>query len=143
METSAHGNLNIADTFRVLAAKVLKKVPSLSDHATSYEEASFNILAGKSSARRSFTDYLTKKVTTSDDRVSAIKGGEEYKECVRMIGKFETNELFSKRLLRLRNKEVERLYVGVHDNPELRQEFLEEYVEERQDLSAYSSTLKQ
>lgn len=59
-----------------------------------------------------------------------------------MIGKFETGELFSKRLLRLRNEEVERLYVGVYDNPDLRQEFLDEYVEERRDLSAYSSMLK-
>ena len=143
METSANCNLNISDTFRVLAAKVLKKVQNLSDHPTTYEEASFNILAAKSSVRRSFDDYLKKRVITSDDRLSMVAENEEYKECVLVIGKYETDEIFAKHMLYLRNKEIEHLYVGVLDNPELRHEFLEEYVEERRDISTYTSTLKE
>ena len=141
LETSAGSNLNISDAFRLLASKVLKKVHGLSDHVPTYEEAARVVLIAKGSARRSFMSYLKKKVNYSADRVMAIENSEEYKTCLETIGKFETDKLFAEHLLGLHNQEVE-LYAGVKDNPELRQEFLEEFVDLRSDLATYAQTLK-
>lgn len=142
METSAASNLNISDAFRLIAAKVLqKKVQGLSDHATTYEEAAHDLLAKKSHGRGIFTNFLRRRVQNSDERLYLIENSEEYKECMRMIGKYETDKIFAEHLVLTRNREIS-TYAGVDDNPDLRFEFLEEFVDSRRDLAMYTLTLR-
>ena len=142
VETSALSNLNIYTVFRILAYKVLqKKVPGLSDHVPSYEEAAHINLMSKSCARQSFLTFLKKRVVDSDERLRAIEDNEESKECVFHAGKLQTDRLFAEHVLELHSKKI-LLYTGVTENPELRREFLEEFVEQRSDLSAHLDVLR-
>lgn len=141
-ETSANGNLNISETFRYIASKVLqKKVQGISDQIPSYEQAAHNLLTQKGRARRSFMGFLKKRVVNSDERLNALERMEEYKDFTRVIGKFETDRLFAEHLLEVHNKKVE-LYAGVRENPEMRLEFLEDFLDQRADLAIYSESLK-
>lgn len=141
-ETSANANLNISDAFRFIASKVLhKKVQGISDHVTTYEEAAHQLLNQKGRARKSFMKFLLLRIEDSDERIDAIENTEQYRECVHALGKFETDRLFAEHLMDVHNKKVE-TYAGVMDNPELRLEFLEDFVDQRTDLGLYSESLK-
>ena len=142
IETSANGNLNVRDAFRLLACKTLHKKPhGLSDSIPTYEDAAHQILKAKGHVKRSFQTFLTKRVTDSDERLHSVASSEEYVDCQMLIGKFETDRLFAVHALQLHNERIS-LYAGVSENPDMRQEFLEEYVERRADLTAYSQYLK-
>lgn len=141
-ETSANGNLNISETFRYIASKVLqKKVQGISDQIPTYEQAAHNLLTQKGRARRSFMSFLKKRVVSSDERLNALERMEEYKDCTCVVGKFETDRVFAEHLLEVHNKKVE-LYAGVKENPELRLEFLEDFLDQRTDLAIYSESLR-
>ena len=142
IETSANGNLNVHDAFRLLACKTLHKKPhGLGDNIPTYEDAAHHILKAKGHVKRVFQTFLTKRITDSDERLHSIEGNEEYQECMMLIGKFETNRLFAVHALQLHNEKISS-YAGVLENPDMRQEFLEEFVDQRSDLTAYSQYLK-
>ena len=142
IETSANGNLNVHDAFRLLACKTLHKKPhGLSDNIPTYEDAAHHILKAKGHVKRVFQTFLTKRVTDSDERLHSIDRNEEYQECKMLIGKFETNRLFAVHALQLYNEKISS-YAGVLENPDMRQEFLEEFVDQRLDLTSYSQYLK-
>ena len=142
IETSANGNLNVYDAFRLLACKALHKKPhGLNDNVPTYEDAAHHILKAKGHVKRAFQTFLTKRITDSDERLHSVEGNEEYQECNMLIGKFETNRLFAVHALQLHNEKISS-YAGVLENPDMRQEFLEEFVDQRSDLTAYSQYLK-
>ena len=141
VETSALNNYNIGDAFRVLAARVLKKTPGLSDHVPHYEDAAHAFLLTKGSANRSFRSFLNKRILVSTECLSAIKRNEEYRSCVETIGKKETDKQFFTHLLEMKNSEIDS-YAGVKENVELRLEFLEEYIEDREEFRPFIKSLR-
>lgn len=130
IETSAHSNYNVAAAFRAVAAKVVSErveVPS-------FEEAAQAQLLEKTRLRGHFRDFLKKFSNNSSSRLAAVNKTEEYKKCRSCIGNYETNKLFALHLLELRNREM---YAGAYDDPERREEFLEEFVEDHPDFTPY------
>ncbi len=99
IETSANKNANIHDVFRVLASRVFKKAQGVSDHISSYEEALHIQLGARGQAKRMFVSYVRKRVRESCERIDTVEASEEYKEGVRVLGKFETDRMFAERLI--------------------------------------------
>ena len=144
VETSANGNLNVHDAFRLLACKALHKKPhgsGVSDNILAYEDAAHSILVAKRHAKHHFQTFLTKCIIDSDQHLASIEDNKVYRECKLLIGKFETDKLFAVHALQLHNEKISS-YAGVLENPDMRQEFLEEFVDQRSDLTAYSQYLK-
>ena len=141
VEASAEQNLNVSECFRVLAYKLFKNSYKLSSHVQTYPDAARRNLTNKGTARRLFKSFLKKRILDPDERLSAIAQNEEYKECVELIGKYETDHLFAKHVLEVYNDKVD-LFAGVKENPEMREEFLEDFVERRSDLSLYIKKLR-
>ena len=142
VETSANGNLNVHDAFRILACKTLHKKPhGLNDVIPTYEDAAHNILKAKSHVKQSFQSFLTKCILNSDEQLGSLQDNKVYRECKLLIGKNETEGLFAVHVLQLYNKKIS-MYVGVSDNPDMRREFLEGFVEQRPDLAEYSQYLR-
>ena len=142
IETSANGNLNVHDAFRLLAHKSLpKKLHGLSDSALTYEDAAHSILIAKSHAKQSFQTFLSQCIKDSNQNLASLEENKIYCECKLLIGKFETNRLFAVHVLQLHNEKISS-YAGVLENPDMRQEFLEEFVDQRSDLTAYSQCLR-
>lgn len=142
VETSAEHNLNVEECFRLLAQKLFKgTTKNLSPQVQTYQEAAHCSLIAKGSAQRSYFSFLKKLIRNSDIELCAIQGSEEYRECVHTIGKFDTDKIFSKHLLEVYNSEID-MYSGVKDNPDMRLDFLEEYLEKRTDLALYKKDLK-
>ena len=143
IEVSAKSNVNVSEAFEIVAAKVLHKVvQGIPNQVLSYQDAAKKTLSNRDKARRAFRAYLQKRVTLASERLKTIECTEEYKECAHLHGKFETDKMFTQHVLMVRNDEVS-CYAGVMDNVEMRQEFLEDYVSERTDLSLYSNYLKE
>ena len=144
IECSAKSNVNVSETFDIIAAKVLgKTAPFLSNHVLSYHESTEKTLTSRSSVRRQFVTYLQKRVVQSSVLVKAIECTEEYKACTSMHGKFETDKMFAEHVLLVHDKEFDSC-IGVKNTAaDLRQKFLEDYVAERTDLSLYSKNLKE
>ena len=141
VEVSADQNHNVKECFRVLAHKVLNR-SKLSSHVQTYPEAAHVSLFCKGSAKRSFGSFIKKRINDPDERVHAIERNEEYKDCVQVIGKYETDKLFAEHVLKVYNEKVD-LYAGVKDNPEMREEFLEDFVAQREDLALYTKELRE
>lgn len=141
IETSSLKNYNIGDAFRVLAARVLKRVNGLSDHVPHYEDAAHSFLVSKGSAKRSFRVFLTKRIVNASDKLSDIERSEEYRSCEETIGREETAGIFFEHLLELKNSEVSH-YAGVPENLDLRLEFLEEFVDSREDFASFHGALR-
>ena len=139
VETSASCNYNIDAAFRVIGGAVLGE-GKLSDDVPSYLQAAQNLLSAKASAKRLFRGFIDNRVQMSCERMGALSETEQYRSCAAVVGKFESDKLIALRLLEVRNKEVES-YCGVLENSEMRQEFLEEFLDERQDLTVYSKDL--
>ena len=143
VETSANGNLNIHDAFRVLACKSLHKMPhALNYDIPSYEDAAHHILMTKGQVKVNFQTFLTNCIADCDEQLSSIESNKVYCECRLLIGKYETEKLFAIHALQLYNEKISS-YTGVSENPDMRQEFLEEFVEQRRDLTAYSQALRE
>ena len=142
VETSANGNLNVHDAFRFLACKTLHKIPhGLIDNIPTYEDAAHSILIAQSCARHKFQTFLSQCIKDSNQNLASLEGNKIYHECKLLIGKFETNRLFAVHVLQLHNEKISS-YAGVLENPDMRQEFLEEFVDQRSDLTAYSQYLR-
>lgn len=142
VEASAEKNLNIQECFRVLGQKLFKgTIKNLSSQVQTYHEAAHISLAKKGSARRSFISFLKKRITDPDERLYRIESNQEYRECAHLVGKFDTDKMFAEHILEVYNDLVD-TYAGVKENPDMRQEFLEEFVEQRSDLSLYAKYLK-
>lgn len=142
VETSANENLNISEPFRILAKLVLSKhVHAMSDKIQGYDDAAKDYLIRRGSAKRSFMSYVKKKCTNCDDRLSSITGSEEYKECSHWLGRFQAGQIFALNVLELYNVKVD-TYAGVLGEPNLRQEFLEEFVDVRDDLAPFKADLR-
>ena len=142
IETSANGNLNVHDAFRLLACKTLhKKLHGLGDNIPTYEDAAHAIVVAKHRVKHNFQTFLSQCITDSNQNLATLDGNKLYRECKLLIGKFETNQLFAAHVLQLHNKKISS-YAGVLENPDMRQEFLEEFVDQRLDLTAYSQHFK-
>lgn len=142
IEVSANDNLNVEEAFRVLAKLVLmKKAPGLSDNVQRYEDAAKYNLLRRGSAKRSFMSYVKKKCINCDDRLGTVEASEEYKDCAFWIGAHQTGHIFVQNALELYNIKVDS-YAGVHEDPVMRQEFLEDYVDTRYDMRRYKSELR-
>ena len=142
VEVSAEKNLNVQEGFRVLGQKLFKdKIKNLSSQVQTYHEAAHISLAVKGSARRSFLAFLKKRITDPDERLYRIESNQEYRECVEWVGKFDTDRMFAEHVLELNNEKIG-MYAGVNENPDMRQEFLEEFVDQRSDLSFCAKDLK-
>lgn len=142
IETSSSANLNISNAFRLIAHKVLhKKVQGLSDHVTSYEEAAQMALVQKGAERNSFRNFLRKRVLNPDETISELEYSEQCKTSVKALGKFETEKIYAEHVLEVYNGKVGS-YPGVLGDAELRVEFLEDFIDQREDLKMYSHNLK-
>jgi len=144
VEVSAEHNMNVDEVFRVLAHKLFKKsMANLSKDVQTYPEAAESSLLATGSARRSFTTFVDKRVRNPDERVDFIENNEEYKSCLSIIGKFETDKIFALHILYLHNERIGMMYAGVSDNAEMREEFLEDFLAQRSDLSIYMKDLRE
>ena len=134
IECSAKSNVNVNETFELIAAKVLgKSVLGLLISIPSYPDSARKALAGQEIARRQFGTYLQKRVNRSSMSLKAIESTEEYKACMLVHGKFETDKLFAEHVIFLRINEVGSC--ASFRNMDMRQRILEDYVAERTDLS--------
>ena len=138
VETSAGGNINIRDAFRLLAHKVLKK-PDISDSIKSFEGAQQKALQARSYAKRAFQEFLEEQVVDPKEQLHHLNKSSEFRECKKLTGKFDTGWLFATHILQLCNEE--------YSNKETtqvvsRREYLEQFIKEQPDLSTYSHHLK-
>ena len=139
VETSASGNINVRNAFRLLAHKVLKKSPEISDSVTSFEDAQHNALKARGYVKRNFQEFLKRWVTDSEEQLHCLSERNEFKECKKLTGRFDTGWLFATHILQLRNES----YSNIDDNQAVtRREYLEKFIKERPDLSNYSQHLK-
>ena len=141
MMASANAGVNVENVFRVLAAKVLRSC-NISDTVCSYEEAAKATLLERGEAFRVLHSYMQKYVKLSEEPISSVATKEGYRQCATVVGKFETDKAVAEFLLTKRNKEIES-YEGVPENPELRQEFLEEFLDDREDFPLYKTFLRE
>ena len=139
VETSASGNINIRDAFRLLAHKVLKK-SDISDSINSFADSQQNALKVRSHAKRAFREFLEEQVVDPIEQLSDLYGHNEFRECKRLAGKFDTGWLFATHILQLYNEEYSSKEDA--DRAVTRREYLENIVKERPDLFTYSHHLK-
>ena len=137
IETSASGNINVRDAFRLLAQKVFKKSPEISDSICSYEEAHHHSLKARSQVKRAFQLFLEEDVTDSEDQLHCIQDSQEFKECRKLTGMFDTGWLFATHILQLHNEAF-----SSSNSLDTRQVYLEKFVKQRLDLSTYTLHLK-
>lgn len=143
VETSANDDLNIAEAFHVLAKQVLiKSFQNTSDKVQGYDDAAKLKLLKRGIAKRAFSSYVRKKCKNCDDRLSSVQISEEYKECAFWLGAYQAGRIFALNALELHNVKVDS-YAGVLGEPSLRQEFLEDYVDGRDDLAPFRIDLRQ
>jgi DNA-binding NarL/FixJ family response regulator len=140
VETSASGNVNVRDAFRLLAHKVLKK-SDISDNINSFVESQQNALKARSYAKRAFQEFLEEQVVDPTEQLHGLCEHSEFRECNRLTGKFDTGWLFATHILQLYNEE----YSNKEDADRAavtRKEYLENVIKERPDLFSYSHHLK-
>lgn len=137
IETSAGGNINVRDAFRLLAHKVFKKSPEISDSITSFDEAHENSLKARWQVKRAFQLFLKDEVTDSEDKLQCIQERKEFQNCKKLTGMFDTGWLFATHILELRNEAY-----SSSNSSDTRQEYLQKFVMKRSDLSTYSQHLK-
>ena len=141
IETSAEENINVTDAFRLVASRVFQKKHKISDIVLSYSDASRRLLFEQTQARSEFKAYLERKVKVSSVGLTNVEVSLEYLQCVKMHGKFATDELFALRVFKVRKNEVEK-YPEAEGDPEYVYDLLEAFINEREDLLIYGRTLK-
>ena len=142
VETSSKENINIESVFRVIASKVLKKA-KISEECVDYSSATGMLLHYTTNVKKQFKSYLNKQVGTSNVPLVKIEKAAEYLKAVDVLGKFGADEIFARYLLEVRDREV-RQYVGVSENPDMRMEMLEQFVDDdlMVDLAAHKRVLR-
>ena len=142
VECSSSEDLNTEEVLRILARLILsKKVSGLSDHVVHYHDAAKYSLTKRGAARLSFLSFLKKKVLDCNEKLPSIQLTEEYEKCVQYIGVHMTGGVFAHHVLELYNLKVDS-YVGVKENPHLRQEYLEDFSCQRSDLTNWLPALR-
>ena len=137
IETSASGNINIRDAFRLLAHKVLKKSPEIIDSVPSFDVAHDHSLKARGNVKRVFQMFLSETVTDSSEQLHCIQDSREFQDCKKLTGIYDTGWLFATHILQLHNESY-----SSTENTVTREEFLEKFIKERSDLSTYSQHLK-
>ena len=141
VETSAKENTNVKSVFSHIASKILKNA-RIPDSVLSYSAAVGVSLEESTKAKTAFKRYLKKSVKTSNASLSSIEKSDEYCQCVELLGKFGVDEIYARHLLEVRDNEV-KAYSGVIDNPDMRMEMLEQFVDDIMlDLVAHKRTLR-
>ena len=142
VETSANENLNVDEVFRVLAKQVLgKRAQGMTDHVQNYDEAARYNLHCRGAAKRAFLAFMKKDFVNCDERLDPIQATDQYKACAQWIGEYHAGNLFLHHQLGLYNVKVD-TYAGVMEDPTLRREFLEGFVDSRSDMRKYSKELR-
>lgn len=142
VETSANENLNVDEVFRILAKQVLgKRAQGLTDQVQSYDEAARFNLHCRGAAKRAFLVFMKKNVTDCDERLDSVETIGPYQQCMEWIGHHQAGSLFVHHQLGLYNVRVDS-YAGVIDDPVLRREFLEGFVDGRYDTPRYKIELR-
>lgn len=136
IETSASGSINVRDAFRLLAHKVFKRSPEISDSVTSFEDAQLQRLKAKGYAKRTFQSFLKDQITDPKEQLHSVLESSESKKCMELNGRFDTGWLFATHVLQLQNESYS------SNIPITRQEFLNDFIEQRPDLASYSHHLK-
>jgi hypothetical protein len=141
IETSAQDNINIKDAFRLTAAKALasKKI-KINDDFLDFKDASGHLLSLRSQAKKDLKYYLKTSVHASSVTLDRMEHASEYQNALDLLGKFSTDEIIASYLLQLRNTEASK-YSGVDDNPDIRIEILEMYIDTMVDFIAHKGAL--
>lgn len=141
VETSAKRNINIKDSFQVVAAKTLaKKGIKLSDSYHDYASGSGHLLNLCTQAKKDFKEYLKTSVHTSEAGLSSVENATSYQNALNLLGKFTTDEIMACYLLKTRDTEICN-YSGVKDNSDMRLEMLEDYIQDMLDFVAHKGSL--
>ena len=140
IETSAKENINISDAFRLVASKVLAKKVKLSDHYMDYATASGELLVARTHTKKELKEYLKTFVHSSSISLTSLEKATAYQNALSLLGKFASDEIVSCHLLVMRNQEINK-FSGVEDNPDMRLEMLEEYIELLTDFVAHKGML--
>lgn len=140
VETSAKENVNVEDAFRLVAAKVLGRKVKINDSFFDYASGSGYLLSTRSQAKKELKSYLKEFVLSSSVTIDKFEKIEAYQNSLKILGKFVTDEIMGSHLLVVRNKEVGE-YPGVEDNPDMRLEMLEDYIEGQVDFIAHKKIL--
>lgn len=140
IETSAKENINISDAFRLVASKVLAKKVKLSDHYMDYATASGELLVARTRTKKELKEYLKTFVHSSSISLTSLEKATAYQNALSLLGKFASDEIVSCHLLVMRNQEINK-FSGVEDNPDMRLEMLEEYIELLTDFVAHKGML--
>ena len=139
IETSAKDNVNVQDAFRLVASRALKKA-KIPDTCNDFASATGYQLTLRSRAKKEFKEYLSKRIRSSTVIFETIEKVPEYQRVLEMTGKFATDEILAQHLLEVRNTEIS-TYPGVEDNPDMRIEMLEEFIDSLIDFVAHQKTL--
>lgn len=141
IETSAKENINVRPAFMYIVSKIFKSA-KLGCTITSYADAVGTSLLETGTIRQHFKSFLGTRVRTSNFMLSSIEDSPEYIETVNILGKYGADEMYALHLLSIRDTEV-RAYQGVLENPDMRMEMLEQFVEDISlELAAHKRTLK-
>ena len=141
IETSAKENINVRLVFSHIAGKILKAA-KLPDAIISYTDAVGISLSEATKKKTKFKQFLVKNVRSSSTMLSTIEERPEYHEAVEMFGKFGADEMYARYLLETKDREI-RGYPGVLDNPDMRMEMLEQFIDEIMDeLIAHKRMLR-
>ena len=141
IETSAKENINVDGVFSHVASKILKSA-KLPDNILSYSTAAGVSLEESTRVRTQFKRYLKQNVRSSSTMLSTIENSAAYLQTVKLFGKFKADEMYACHLLEMRDLEVKG-YPGALDNPDMRMEMLELFVENIMlDLVAHKRTLR-
>ena len=141
LETSAKENINIKSAFSFIAAKIFKSA-KLTTPFMSYSDAVGASLTETTKLKTSYKNFLKRKITSSGASLGAIEDCQEYIMAVETLGKFGADEIYARNLLEVRDREI-RGFPGVMENPDMRMEILEQFVDEiMMDLIAHKRTLR-
>lgn len=127
VQTSAKEDVNVEDVFRVMASKVLTKKVKLDDSFLDYAQGSGYRLACRTKAKRDFKNNLHSFVQSASVSMNQIETLPVYQNALKALGKFVTDEILASFLLSLRNKELDSCFGA--DDPEMRTEMLEDFIE--------------
>ena len=137
VETSASGNKNIREAFRLMASKVIKKPVELNDSVTSYEEANHRGLMMRGHVKKAFQTYLQEEVLDPEMDLHSLSDVPEYVECKKLTGMFDAGWLFATHIMEIYNDAYSN-----NGSTETQRDYLENFVKRRSDFLPYLQHLK-
>ena len=133
IETSASGNVNVKDAFRLLAHKVLKKSFEITDVVPLFEEAHHHSFKARGNVKSAFQSFLSIEVQDSTEELHCVQDSQEFRDCKKLTGLYDTGLLFATHILKLHNERY-----SSREHSVSRREYLEKFIKQRADLSTYS-----